>query len=129
MKSNITSVVMKKVAGLEKRRVFSFFALALLFVLGFVAISGFLFQGTSTSFSENSTLDSFELLKEDWEIISIYWKDTLSAFVSDLPIAFYILLFVVAIGIITFPGVLLGIIRRGRKLLDIEKYQKASEND
>lgn len=82
---DISKQVMKKIAGFEKRRIIRSI---ILFISVFVILTVLFvstFRELSAQIYASSLGDLLTLLRQDWEIISEYWSDTLMTLLAEIP--------------------------------------------
>lgn len=86
MKIDVTEKVMKRVAKFERRRSYGFFVKFLIGVFIVLGISILFLYLSFNDLVQQQSFALFSLFGEDIEIIKDYWRDTLSTFLTELPI-------------------------------------------
>ncbi len=121
---DISKQVMKKVALYERRRTawwFRKFMVILIVLLLSIAALGAL---TIQILSDSQSWDLLTLFRQDPEIISAYWKDTLWVFWEEMPqhaVYIALILIIIVVGIIVFTRHKRNILKK--KLHQLEMYK------
>lgn len=82
---DVTKSVMEKVVRFEEQRTWRWVWLFLALVAAIVASIGMSVFSAYRTLHEQRTLDLFELLFEDGEIVAEFWRDVVSVALEELP--------------------------------------------
>jgi hypothetical protein len=99
IKTDLTARIMKKVIRYETNKLAFWLTLVFSFLLALLVFAGMLFAYTAFVLSQTRSLELLSLFREDSEIISEYWRETMNVFFAEIPLR-EILIFILLVTVI-----------------------------
>ncbi len=82
----LTSSVMKRVVSFEKRRISRFFILFTSVLAGLIFVFVLVSARVIADLNTQGSWDILDFFREDWEIISEFWQDSVLTFLMEFPV-------------------------------------------